>query len=166
MTRFSFFVLQIFGFCPYTFPPIRRTNSVNITFFLIYFSFFCFKSISIKSIGNVPNSKMSLHFIFLTDVENLYHICQKALAHIWKSFTTTVKQLKSNNINPIPLDTSFSFKTINIQLNRLISNNNKFLNKSENQMFIFQFLFFYNPFLNTSDIFTEIHTNLIYFLGG
>ena len=38
----------------------------------------------------------SLHFIFLTDVEKLYHICQKALAHIWKSFTTTVKQLKSN----------------------------------------------------------------------
>lgn len=33
-------------------------------------------------------------------------------------------------------------------------------------MFIFQFLFFYNPFLNTSDIFTEIHTNLIYFFGG
>ena len=41
----------------------------------------------------------SLHFIFLTDVEKLYHICQKALAHIWKSFTsftTTVKKLKSN----------------------------------------------------------------------
>jgi len=38
----------------------------------------------------------SLHFIFLTDVEKLYHICQKALAHIWKSFTTTVKQLKSH----------------------------------------------------------------------
>ena len=38
-----------------------------------------------------------MHFIFLTDIEKLYYICQKALAHIWKSFTTTVKKLKSND---------------------------------------------------------------------
>ena len=32
----------------------------------------------------------------LTAVVKLYHICQKALSHIWKSFTTIVKKLEYN----------------------------------------------------------------------
>ena len=37
-------------------------------------------------------------------MKKLYHICQKALAHIWKSFTTTVKQLKSRIIYILSLN--------------------------------------------------------------
>ena len=39
---------------------------------------------------------MWLHYNFLTVVVKLYHIYQKALAHMWKSFTTTVKNMKDN----------------------------------------------------------------------
>lgn len=39
--------------------------------------------------------QISLSSYFLTDVEKLCHICQKALSHIWKSFSTAVKQLLS-----------------------------------------------------------------------
>ena len=41
--------------------------------------------------------QISLSSYFLTDVKKLYHICQKALSHIWKSFTTSVKNIKSND---------------------------------------------------------------------
>ena len=41
--------------------------------------------------------QISLSSYFLTDVEKLYHICQKALLHIWKSFTTSVKNINSND---------------------------------------------------------------------
>lgn len=41
--------------------------------------------------------QISLSSYFLTDVEKLYHICQKVLSHIWKSFTTSVKNIKSND---------------------------------------------------------------------
>ena len=41
--------------------------------------------------------QISLSSYFLTDVEKLYHICQKSLSHIWKSFTTSVKNIKSND---------------------------------------------------------------------
>ena len=47
--------------------------------------------------------QISLSSYFLTDVEKLYHICQKALSHIWKSFTTSVKNIKSNYQTIIPL---------------------------------------------------------------
>ena len=42
------------------------------------------------------SERNSLSFIFLTAVVKLYHICQKALSHIWKSFTTIVKKLEYN----------------------------------------------------------------------
>ena len=35
-----------------------------------------------------------LSFNCLTAVEKLFHIRQKALAHIWKSFSTSVKNIK------------------------------------------------------------------------
>lgn len=41
--------------------------------------------------------QISLSSYFLTDVEKLYHICQKVLSHIWKSFTTSIKNIKSND---------------------------------------------------------------------
>ena len=42
------------------------------------------------SVDKIP---LSIHC--LTTVEKLFHICQKALAHIWKSFSTSVKNMKS-----------------------------------------------------------------------
>lgn len=41
--------------------------------------------------------QISLSGYFLTDVEKLYHICQKDLSQIWKSFTTSVKNIKSSD---------------------------------------------------------------------
>ena len=40
--------------------------------------------------------QISLSSYFLTDVEKLYHICQKALAQLWKSFSTIVKKILAN----------------------------------------------------------------------
>ena len=51
--------------------------------------------------------QISLSSYFLTDVEKLYHICQKALSHIWKSFTTSVKNIKSNDNRLIICDGNY-----------------------------------------------------------
>ena len=49
---------------------------------------------TILSQPNSLNDKISLLFNCLTTVVKLFHICQKALAHIWKSFSTSVKNIK------------------------------------------------------------------------
>lgn len=46
------------------------------------------------SVDKIP---LSIHC--LATVEKLFHICQKALARIWKSFSSSVKNIKPNEFS-------------------------------------------------------------------